>query len=251
MPTMVAPTRLSRQEGTYGEVLQWLLQKAGYAATVRVSARPFDQLHDGYRRFMVQDRTTFPDVLVINYGFNECRPPVVPWALLQHLHTWDKGMTISARAYRRWITPRIWQATRAFQRVASGWVGQRTWRTPPSRFAAELRALITFARQERMLVLVVDINPPGARPLEFMPGLAQRRARYQRLLSEVVAGFDDDEVRLVPCTAIVDELGLEHALPEGLHFSAEAHRRLAQMLADAVDPWLTRQIDGAQSVSLQ
>jgi len=244
VPTTVE--RGSRQDATYGEVLEWLLADSGHQVRVRNAGRWFDQIDSGNRRFMEEERTEFPDVLILQYGSVECRPNVVPEVVLKHFarlrfHTWDEGIGTTARAYRRLLAPHLWRAVRRYQQVASARVGLRTWRMNPDRFAGELRRLIAFARHERMLVLVVDGNPPGPKMVHFMPTLHERWALYQRVLADVVAGFDDGEVRLVTLSKVVEELGEEAGLPDGLHFSPLGHRRAAEMLASEIAPWLDAQ----------
>jgi len=250
IPDIVAPGRRSRDEGTYAEVLEWTLRESGYDVSVQNSSHPFNLIHQGARRFMERDQWDhLPDILVINFGFNECRPPVVPWSLLRHLHKHYWSLSRTSDAYRRLVVPRLWKIVRAFHRTASGWVGQRTWRMSPERFERELRRLITEARLEKMLVLVVDVHPPGRRLLDISPGLTERCALYCRLGAEIVAGFDEDEVRLIPVADLVTEMGTESALPDGVHFSAECHRRAAAMLAAEVAPWLELQRTGTRSMA--
>lgn len=239
--TMVVPTRQSRQDGTYPEVLEWLLRDEGYDVSVRNSSRPFDQIRQGVQRFMEVERVQAPDVLVVQFGGAEYRQRVIPYALLKHLHTWDKGVGFPASAYRKHVVPHLWRGVRAYQRFLCSRVGLHTWRTPPKRFAAELRRLVAFARQEQMLVLVTDGNPPGQRVLNFMPGLDRRWAVFQRLVAEVVADIGDDDVRLVAMSEVADKLGIEAALPDALHYSATAHRLVAEMLAAEIVPWLEAQ----------
>lgn len=241
MPIVVAPARRSRHDGAYGEILEWVLSDRGYNVTVSHSCRAFDQIHQGARRLIELAMGDFPDVLVFHFGFNECRPPVVPWSLMHHLHKLYWSQAAHVQAYRRLVVPHVWKVLAKYQYLASAAVGQRTWRMHPDRFARELRRVIKFGRRERMLVLVPDINPPGKRILEIVPGLDQRCIRYRQVQEEVVASFDDPDVRLVPVSKIVDDLGIEQGLPDSLHLSAEGHRRLGEMLAAEIFPWLDAQ----------
>jgi lysophospholipase L1-like esterase len=249
--TIVVPARRSRHDGTYPEVLEWLLQDAGYAVTVHNSSRPFDQIGDGVRRFMDEERHSLPDVLVVQFGTAEHRQAVVPWFVLRHLHGWDKGVRQPSLAYRRFVAPHLWRGVRAYQRFLCARIGLRTWRTSPARFARELRRLTEAARAEHMLVLVADPNPPGPRILAFMPGLEERWEVYRRLVADVVAGFEDDDVRLVAMSEVAQEMGVDEALPDALHFSAPAHRRVAAMMAAEIAPWLDAQGDERRAAALR
>lgn len=224
---MVVPTRPTRDDGTYGEWLERL------APGVRVAneSRWYELLDEGSRRFRFELRASMPDVVVVDYGVLECQPAVVPTWLSRHCMTWDQGLGPAARRYRRRLVPLVWPALRSWQRWAAARAGTRTWRMPPQRFAAELHQLIETARHDRAVVLVLDLPPFGARMDHHLPGLQPRRAIYQRVFADVVASFDDPEVRLVPVSTIADELGVEATVPDGLHLSPAAHRRVAELLA--------------------
>lgn len=238
--------RRTRADGTYSQALEWLLRDSGYHTAVRNAGRWFDEIDQGMERFVEQEFATFPDVLIVHYGFNEMRSYVLPRRVLQHftrmrLHTWDEGITRVGRTHRQFIVPRLWPLVRRYQQVASTSVGQRLWRMTPERFARELRRLIGLARHERMLVLVADINPPGPKIAHFLPGVADRSALYQRTITETVLGFDDEDVRLVQVSNVVNDLGIEQALPDSLHLSPLAHQGVAAMLAAEIGPWLDAQ----------
>lgn len=241
MPIVVAPNRRSRQDGAYGEVLEWILSDLGYNVTVSHSCRAFDQINQGARRLIELAIGDFPDVLVFHFGFNECRPPAVPWKLMHHIHKLYWSQAAHVQAYKRFVVPSMWKVVAKYQYLTSAALGQRTWRMHPDRFARELARVIKFGRRERMLVLLPDLNPPGRRILELVPGLDERCIRYRQVQAEVVASFDDPNVRLVPVSKIVDDLGVEEGLPDNLHLSPEGHRRLGEMLAAEVAPWLDAQ----------
>jgi lysophospholipase L1-like esterase len=236
--TMVVPNRRDRSEGTYGEVLERSLRAAGTDVTVINSGRWYDLIDSGVRRFMEVERTSFADVLVIQYGINECQPNVLPTPLNRHFVTWDQGLRRPSRVYRARVAPVLWRWLRGYQRWASNVVGMRTWRMKPARFEHELRRLIGWARAEQMLVLVLDINPPGDRLRYHLPGVERRAEVFQELLARVVSTVDDPDVRLVPVSEVVAEMGEEAAIPDGLHYSAPAHVAVAELLAAELRPWL-------------
>jgi lysophospholipase L1-like esterase len=69
----------------------------------------------------------------------------------------------------------------------------------------------------------------------LLPHLDSRRDAHEAVLEKVVAGFPDD-VRLIDTSTVVAELG-PAALPDGMHFSAEAHERVAALIADEIRAW--------------
>jgi len=237
--TMVVPPRTSRDDMTYGEALESLLRSHGWDAEVRNAGRWYELLAGGVRRFMEEERTLFPDVVIIQYGINECQPAVMPMWLIRHFVTWDRGQGALARWYRDAVAPHFWVRLRNYQRRMSAIVGLSTWRMRAGRFARELTRLVQWMREDKCLVLVLDVNRPGSRLTYFMPGLEARWEVYQRVLAETVAQLDDSEVRLVPVSKVVEEFGQEAGLPDGLHYTAAAHRRVAELLADEIESWIT------------
>jgi hypothetical protein len=129
---------------------------------------------------------------------------------------------------------------RAWQRFAASRTTTRSWRLSPTRFAREMQRVIELAREETgCLVLVLDCDPPGGRFTHWVPGMWQRWERYQEVLRRLIDGLDDPEVRLVPASStLLDEIGLDIGLPDGIHRTAEAHVRTAQLLTDEIVSWL-------------
>lgn len=236
---MIHPPRASRDEATYGELLGPLLRERGVPARVTVDGRWFGMVNELRRRYEDAIRNRFPDVLVVNYGMAECQACVVPTSWVRHMTTWDLPSARAARWYRARVAPPLWHALRTWQRYAHARVGGRTARLSAERFAIELRRIIDLTRLEvRPLVLLCDIDPPGPRVTHWLPGVEQRVVRYNSILAEVVAGYDDPEIRLVRTSRLVAEGGFDTVLPDGFHRSPEGHRRVAGMLAEEILYWL-------------
>ncbi len=236
--SLMVPGRTSRLDGPYGEVLEQLLRAEGIDAEVRNGGRWYEQIDRGVRRYQEHERAWSPDVVVVQYGINECQAPVLPRAVHNHFMTWDTGVRRPARAYRHRVAPLVWARLRAYQRWATARVGMHGWRMDPQRFAAHLSRLIALARWDHRLVLVLDVNPPGPRLVRHLPGIAARRDRYQEVITDTVAAADDPDARLVATSAVADETDIDAALPDGLHWSPAAHHRVAELLAAEITPWI-------------
>lgn len=238
--TMIVPGRTSRLDGPYPELLELLLRTKGINAEVRNAGREFELINHGIHRYQEEERAWCPDVLVVNFGLAEAQVPAIPRWVHNHFMTWNKGLSRPASAYRSRIAPHIWPRLRAYQRWAFRRVGMRGWRMTPRRFAAELERVIALARHDHRLLLVIDINPPCGRVLYNMPGLDKRRDLFQGILTDVVgkAATDDPGVRLIPASTLAEEFGLDAAIPDGYHWSPPAQRRVAEMLADEIVPWV-------------
>jgi hypothetical protein len=223
---IVAPARSSADDLTYAG---WLARLTG--ARVENESRWYELLDDGSARFQAELRPRMPDVVVIDYGVVECQPSLLPTWLSRHAMTWDQGLGPVARVYRGQVLRRLWPVLRWWQRWSSAKAGTRTWRLPPRRFAASMHRLIEVARHDKAVVLVLDLPPFGSRMEHFLPGLEPRRAIYDETMASVVSSFADPDVRLVRRSAVSAELGVDATVPDGLHLSPAAHRRVAELLA--------------------
>lgn len=240
--TMV-PDRGSRLDGPYPELVEQWLRADGYDVEVRNAAKEFTHIGHGVQRFQEITAGWNADVVIVNYGIVESQAPFIPRAIYNHFQTWDVGSSRLARAYRRRVAPWVWTRLRRVQRRAVRVMGQRGHRVAPDRFVTLLQQLIFLARQQHRLVLVLDVNPPGPRIVHSLPGAEERRDRYNELTHTVVRDAqvaDPDGVRLIPSATVVDDLGMEKALPDGYHFSVAGHRRVAEMIVAEIEAWIAR-----------
>jgi hypothetical protein len=172
----------------------------------------------------------------------ECEPNFLPSWLARHFSTWNLSSAPIPVFYRRHFAPTLWRWARLYQRHASRLSTNHSFRLSPKRFVMEMRRVIELARSETgCLVLVMDIDPPGDRIQYWIPGVWQRWERYQGLLQQLVTDLDDPDIRLIHNSrSILDELGFEVAMPDGLHRSAVGHARTAEVLVGEILDWLDR-----------
>jgi hypothetical protein len=236
----VRPPGADRAEGPYPEQVVDALARHGVPAAVVNRARWFAQIDDAYMRIEDDVFSFSPDVVVLNFGWVECQPKLFPTAVLEWLTT-----------YRPKLDPRTYRVRRAVVRRGSKvykeltpWAASRT--ELPSRmserhFEAELRRYVqTVRREQRSLVVVLNVNPPTDRIEAVLPGVTERARRCSALIERVVASFDDPQVRLLDSEAIVRAHGAEAILPDGIHFNVEGHRLVADQLAEVILGWLDR-----------
>lgn len=230
------PPRTRREEGTYGEVARDLLWDAGVPTTLQLQGRWFDFAHRARRRYEDTVRPHAPDVVSIQYGLNEAQPWLVPVRTLDHILRKNVATSRLAERYRDHVVPRVWRVIRWFRRQAAPHAP--TWQLAPHRFAAGLINLVFAIRiEQRSLVLLHDVGPPGGLLEHFLPGMAPRLEHMNGVVAAVVAAFDDPDVRLVRSSTVVEELGHERALRDGQHWSPAAHARVGAMLAEEILSW--------------
>jgi hypothetical protein len=239
LPILMVPPRRDRIEGAYPELLERMLLARGYDVRVDCHARLYDLAHEGARRFVREITPTAPDVLVLNYGVLEAQPNVLPTTLNRHLTRSDPGGPGLSGLWIRTAVPRVWPVARRYQRWASSVAADRTWRMHPDRLRASLERTVSLAISGGMLVLVVDVLPPGDRLQHFFPGIERRIARVNGVLEALVVDAANPDVRLVAASAIARMLG-PGGVPDGLHLVPEGHRRLACTLTEEITPWFDR-----------
>ncbi|HYD09629.1 MAG TPA: hypothetical protein VEA78_05950 [Acidimicrobiales bacterium] len=221
--------------GTYAAALGDACRSRGVAVEVWNQGRWFEMV-DTCRRRWDRDVSPFlPDVLIVNYGAAECQPWVAPHLVHRMLLDWKtrttrasevgrRALVAPGRAYLARMTPTICRL-----------VGQRGHKMRPRRFEEEVRRLIRTTRGELDAgVLVLGMGPPGPKLERFMPGFGERCQRYDALLQQVVASFDDDRVQHVDVVPLYERLGAEAMSFDGLHYTPDGHRAVAELLAERV-----------------
>src|SRR3954469_13308920 len=235
---LVRPQGADRSEGCYAERVNDLLTAAGVPNQVSNQSYWLGEIHDAFHHIEERVFTFSPDVVVLDFGWLECQPQVFPTALLRWLTTYRPSLNPRTMKWRRKVAPRISQLyKKVTPAVASRWAGVPS-RMPSARFEQEMTRYINVVRKElRSLVLVTNLNPTSDRVPDVLPGVHQRAKQYSDIIERVVerAGAD---VRLIDTRALVEGLGVDKVLPDGIHYNVEGHRLVADMLVGEIMAWL-------------
>jgi hypothetical protein len=227
-------------EPPYAGRLQRLCRAHGAEVDVVNQGRWFERVNTAWRRWDRDVAPLLPAVVILNYGFVECQPFVVPHVVHRALLDWKTRTSVLSGIGRRVVVgpgrQLIGRATRPVART----VGQRTHKLSPRRFDADLTRFIRTCRTELgALVLVVGVNPPGENMLRFQPGIDERRARFDRIERDAVARFADPAVQFVDVEPVFDALGQTGASVDGIHLTPAGHELVADELARRVVRHLT------------
>lgn len=222
-------------EPPYAGRIQRLCRAHGVEVDVLNQGRWFERINTAWRRWDRDVAPFQPAVVVVNYGYVECQPFVVPHVVHRALLDWKTRTDALSELGRRFVLLPVRRTVgRATTPIATR-VGQRTHKLSPRRFDAELARFIRSCRGELgALVLVVGVSPPGANQVRFLPGIEERRDRFDRIQREVVARFDDPRVQFVDVEPIFEELGPDGASTDGIHLTPAGHERLAALLAERI-----------------
>lgn len=235
---IMANPRPDRASGVWAEVVADRMSDELGPTALALEARWFELAPQALAEYEQRVTSHAPDVVVIQYGYNEMQPWLLPVWLVRHLLTDHVTTGRVSSWYRRTVVPRLWRALRAYRRPAARVVGTRTWQLRRGRFRRTLQHLVRLSRnQHRALVLVVDVNPVTAKVEHFLPGQSRRHGLYQELIAGVVADAGDPDVRLIRASEVVERLGVETAMPDGIHLSADAHRQVADLVFTEIADW--------------
>ncbi len=220
----------------YGPLAVDMLAARGVDARVSHHGRWFGMIHQ-VTPIWERVRDGQPDVLVLNFGIIEAQARVVPSKVMAHLTGWRRSTHPMALGYRDHVAGRAWVGIREAQRRLGPRVTS-SHRLSPSRFRREVQQLARRARHELgALVLFVDLDPPGSRLVHWLPDQPARVARFNEVLAAAVEDLDDPEVRVVGAGAALGANEIDEVLPDGLHRTAEGHRRTAALLTAEIAPW--------------
>jgi NAD(P)-dependent dehydrogenase (short-subunit alcohol dehydrogenase family) len=242
---MVQPPPTSSDEAPYGRLLPEYLLARGIVADVTVHSQWHATIREVLPKFEPWVRDHFPDIVVVNLGMAESQARVLPTWLVRNVMTWHVGMSSPAHLYRRAVVPRLRRLVRNVQRQLVGHVGLWASRVPPKRFVRSMSRLVTMSTKGLgAQVLLLDIDPPGERVVHWLPGLTERVTVYNELLEQVASGVP--EARVLRTSSVIEPREVQQLLPDGLHRSAEGHRRVAALIADEITQvWRERMATGA------
>lgn len=224
--------------GNYGEQLERRLHRRGVPAHVRNEAgwllRIDEITADAERRIL----THAPHVVVIDVGWVECQPMVLPLPLLRWTFSWRPNLSPASLLVRRVVRPAL---KRLHLRWGPAWIrrgGSVPDRLPLPRFRAEIeRLLAVIADRQRALVLLVNVPSPADRLDDVLPGIQERAARYSAAIDALVQTAESPDVRLIDARSIVGAHGVDAVLPDGIHFNERGHALVAAQLEREILEW--------------
>jgi lysophospholipase L1-like esterase len=171
-----------------------------------------------YLQQLVAER---PEAIVLHYGHVEAvlRP--------QTRAAWHRTYGIIIGESRRGA------AVRAVRKYAGARrrLGLRKQWTPPDRFQRMFNDSLRYLRKETGAALIVLEANPGDQKIEtWGPGSLAEIARYNDMMRDVAA---EQGAAWMPLDSFLPG-PIEEFIPDGTHFTPEAHVALASALADAV-----------------
>lgn len=240
---VVEPPGGPRTNQAFAWWLEVMLRAGGFEATVRNAGSEGQRVTRALCNWEDEVQRWAPDVVVLNYGQYECMPGLLPVWLERHASGWHRHSGPIRERYRRRLADPVWRRLARYQRKAPPrLVALSPFRSSQKRTLSELRHLITKIRTVGTpLVIVMETWPVGSRWRHWFPTMHDSATGMRAGIEDVVAGFHADDVYRFPMWQLVGGLDLDEALPDGVHFSGDLHRKIAEGLSAVIVEWAAGQ----------
>jgi hypothetical protein len=225
---------------TYSRVIEQELLRAGRPVHVRNLAATSEPVRLGLKNWEGQVFAWSPDVVVLNYGLFEAVHLFLPRFLERHAHSLLGRPGRVRETYRRFVLRPFWQILARIQQRLDRVAPPILFRRKAARFADDLEELIRQIQKiGSPLVLVLELSPAGEKWQTWFPGIAARLDQLNLALAEAVRRTDRPNVRLFSTQGALEDLVAEghDTVPDGGHFTPEAHRAIGTALAGEILDW--------------
>ncbi|HET9419561.1 MAG TPA: SGNH/GDSL hydrolase family protein [Nocardioides sp.] len=225
-----------RRDFAYPRATEAQLYAAGVPAEVRCTAMASQRVKTALKNWEVETFSWSPDVVVLNYGHFETVHFLLPQRLERHAHSMaDRPGPI--RTPYRIVLRKFWKLLARIQQQLDRRLPSTMLRNRPRRVENDLVRLIERIQMiGSPLVLVMELTPPGAPFRNWFPGMGERMEVMNQALREVVRRTDKPNVRFFETNTVLAPLmqGDEEVNPDGGHYTPEAHRAIAERLAEEI-----------------
>ena len=225
---------------TYPRVIERELLLSGRNVVVRNLAATSEQIKTGLKNWEAEVFPWSPDVVVLNYGLYEAVHLFLPQPLERHANSQVGRPGVVRDSYRRYLLRPTWKTLAMVQQKADAHVPASAFQRQAGRFRDDLERLIkNILFISSPLVLVPEIAPPGERWRTWFPGIEARIEMVNAAIAEVVATYDRENVRVFDTTSALAPLTAtgHDIVPDGGHFTPEAHDAIGRALAREIGPW--------------
>lgn len=231
----IRPPRTTPDERTYSEILE----AAGHC--VKNVSKAGVILREAYGMLDDEVLTFFPDAVVINHGVvevcyrrnfrltnNSAIPNVYLNSIFRRRYEFAEGAAFKAINFvRRAIN---WGIKTTAKTLGIKWQWMRK-----EAFMEVMKATCELIQKEtNARIFIVGITPCSPRVERILKGSGEEIAATNRLLREYCAGAGP-RVRFVDVERFVTEADFPEIAPDGVHFSAAGHKRVAEHLLRAIE----------------
>ena len=226
-----------RSDFAYPRVTEAAMYAAGVPAEVRCTAAASQRTKTAFKTWEQETFSWSPDVVVLTYGYMEIIHLFLPQPLERHANSLAARPGPIRTPYRVALR-KTWKLLARLQ--------QRLDRRVPMLFmrrrlraASDISLLVERIQMiGSPLVLIMELTPPGPPFQKWFPGLAERMEQTNETLRDVVRRIDKPNVRLFPTNTVLAPLAAAgEVVPDGGHYTPEAHRVIGTVLAEEILTW--------------
>lgn len=230
-----------RSDLIFPRVIQDELHERGMPCDVQTYSVPSEQTRAILATWEQQVLGYSPDVVILVFGHYETIHLLLPRWLERHANSLRARPRTISGMYRRLVLRPLWKLLAQLQAAIDARVEPTVFGWRPRRVAADLTQYIRQVRKVGSpLVYVFELLPPTRGRQSWFPGMARRIEVMNETLSDVVARFDEPDIRYFRVTEVLDTCvdgDLEAATPDGFHYSPLVHRAVGAALAEDVARW--------------
>ncbi|MDQ6523319.1 SGNH/GDSL hydrolase family protein [Nocardioides sp. LHD-245] len=185
-----------------------------------------------------------PDVVIYMVGHYETLHLLWPNRIERHANAFTWLPRRLSTAYRTKVLRPLWRslvrAQTALDRRLPPRYGERRVRNA---VADIMRATARVREIQSPLVILMETPLPGTYGEQLFPGMPHRVRLLNRLLAEAVEARGEHEVLVFPTNEIVAAAYpvRDDAVPDGFHFSPDAHDLVGRALATRIQEWTRTQ----------
>jgi hypothetical protein len=220
----VRPVKENRGGGNFSEILEQSL------VGIRVSnfGRPSGEIRDLLLDFDTYVTRVAPDVVVFNYGINECSPRFLPRKLFTIIHgrrLTDGYWTLRFKAVANILLNRKLGPLVLRLKGNSGWCSNNKFGCYCDIFCKSV------TKENRATIIALTIPRPSNRIQKLLPGILERVYGFNNTIRKVFSKNIGPDRYLIDLEKVWN--GKEETMvPDGIHFSQKGHLEIAGMIRE-------------------
>lgn len=226
-----------RSDFAYPRVTEAELYAAGVPAEVRCTAAASQRTKTAFQTWEQETFSWSPDVVVLTYGYMEIIHLFLPQPLERHANSLAARPGPIRTPYRI-VLRKVWKLLARVQQRLDG-MAPKLFMRRRLRAATDMFELVDRIQMiGSPLVLIMELTPPGPPFRKWFPGLAERMELTNEALRDVVRRTDKPNVRFFPTNTVLAPLmAAGEVVPDGGHYTPEAHRVIGAALAEEIRAW--------------
>lgn len=230
----IRPPRNTIREMTYSEILE------SHGHQVRNVSKSAIMLNEAFAYLEEDVITFFPDIVILHYGIVEVS--------YRRTFRWTNNKTIvnyyTNRFFARAFTFRtasntivhfFFRALNSVIRSLATLLGlQWQWLSTP-RFLMVLQAVLELiSKDTKAVIIVIGVTPCSERMENILKGSRKNIAQVNADMRAICDLFPS-RVKYLDPGSFVRERNIDDLVPDGIHFSAEGHRQVAEKLLHLIE----------------